>query len=322
MPIIEVENLKKTFRVRTKKSSLFKSSYKNINAVNNISFSVEPGECIAFIGPNGAGKSTTLKMLSAILSPTSGKISVLGLTPWENRQKLAYHIGAVFGQRSQLWYHLPAKETFQLLAAVYDIPPTIYQKRLKKLIEEFQIQEFIDKPVRSLSLGERIRCEIAASLLHDPQILFLDEPTIGLDVSAKASIRELLKRQAKEENKTIILTSHDTGDMESVSKRVLMINHGKIVIDDTVKKLRQTHLKRKRLSITTETKLPKIKLPGVRIVEESALQSVLEIDTDQTPIGQVMQTLMSNTGILDLTVEDPPMEEIIKDIYAREAEND
>lgn len=321
MAVIEVNELKKAFKVKQKKQggfwkSLFAPTYRNVNAVNKISFAINEGECVAFIGPNGAGKSTTIKMLTSILTPTSGEAKVLGFIPWQERGKLAYDIGAVFGQRSQLWYHLPAKETFNLLAAVYDIPKTTYQKRVRGLIKEFQIEEFVDKPVRSLSLGERMRCEIVASLLHDPKILFLDEPTIGLDVTAKAVIRELLKRQAKEEGKTILLTSHDTGDMESVCERVIMINHGRIIIDESVKKLKKTHFKKKLLNITANTEISGVKMPGVRIVSSEFPLLVLEVDTRQTPIEQVIQNLMKHGQLQDLTIEDPPMEEIIKEIYA------
>ena len=218
--VIEVKKLSKTFKVKVKEKgfigslkSIIKPKYKTIKAVNNISFNVEKGEIIAFIGPNGAGKSTTIKMLTGILYKTQGSISVMGIDPTKKRKKLAYEIGIVFGQKEQLWTHLTPYDNFKFFGAIYDIPEYVVEKKIKEFIEIFELSEFINTPVRNLSLGQRIRCEIVASLIHEPKILFLDEPTIGLDPVVKENIRTLIKRMNKEYKTTIFLTSHDVGDI-------------------------------------------------------------------------------------------------------------
>jgi len=301
---IEVKNLSKSFYTRSKQSffaGVFNPKYKEKKAVNKLSFTIKEGERVAFIGPNGAGKSTTLKMLTSILHPTSGKAKVFGMIPWEDREMLAYNIGAVFGQRSQLWQHLSPMKSFELLAAVYDISDSVFKKRLDNLIKTFDIAELMDKPVRTFSLGERMRCEIVASLLHNPKILFLDEPTIGLDVVAKAKIRETLKEMNQREGTTIILTSHDAGDIEDVCNRAIIINHGKIVIDESIAKLKANYLSRKVIIATTARgKVTKY-----------------EIDTREQPLQKALGDIIKKENPVDLTIEDPSMEEIIKDIYCK-----
>lgn len=244
MNIIEVKNLKKQFKIKEKEKglkgslkSIIKPKYKTINAVNDISFSVEKGEILAFIGPNGAGKSTTIKMLTGILYPTSGEIIVNGLNPSKQRKKLSYKIGTVFGQKEQLWTHLTPYDNFKFFGAIYDIPNNLIEERIQDLIKTFDLESFINTPVRNLSLGQRIRCEIVAALIHKPDILFLDEPTIGLDPVVKQNIRKLIKKMNKEYNTTIFLTSHDIGDIEKLCKRVIIVNNGKIIMDDSMKKL-------------------------------------------------------------------------------------
>lgn len=224
--IISVKNLTKVFRTKTKEQglkgsfkSLYKPTYKQITAVDNINLDVYKGEMLAFLGPNGAGKSTTIKMMTGILFPTSGEMSILGYDPRKDRKKLSFRIGTVFGQKSQLWFHLPPADSFRLLGAIYEVDDDILKKRLNELVDIFEINEFFDIPIRKLSLGQRIRCEIAASLIHKPEILFLDEPTIGLDVVVKQKIRELIKRLNKEDDTTIFLTSHDMGDVEKLCSR-------------------------------------------------------------------------------------------------------
>ncbi|MDR2778255.1 MAG: ATP-binding cassette domain-containing protein [Rickettsiales bacterium] len=301
---IEVEELSKLFYTRRKQSffaGLFRPEYKEKKVVDEISFSIEEGERVAFIGPNGAGKSTTLKILTSILHPTSGSANVLGLVPWKDRKLLSYKIGAVFGQRSQLWQHLSPIKSFELLAAIYSIPDATFRKRLNDLTETFVIAELMDKPVRTFSLGERMRCEIVASLLHNPKILFLDEPTIGLDIVAKAKIREVLRELNRKEGTTILLTSHDTGDMENVCGRAIIINHGKIVIDEKITELRATYLSKK--IITAKTNRGKV-------IEQ-------EVDIKETPIQIALQKIIEDISPVDLTIEDPSMEKIIKTIYDR-----
>src|SRR5512144_372649 len=233
MPAIEVTNLQKIFQTKRKTAglrgsvrALFKPDYSSVEAVRRLTFQMEAGELLGFIGPNGAGKSTTIKMLTGILHPTSGDAKVLGYVPWKERQKLAYHIGTVFGQRPQLWYHLPAIDTFMLFGKIFEMDDRDTRKRIDQLAEAFEIRDLLETPVRKLSLGQRMRCEIAASLLHRPRILFLDEPTIGLDVIARARIRELIRELNRDEGVSVLLTSHDAGDVEHLSKRVIVINHG------------------------------------------------------------------------------------------------
>ena len=248
MSIIEVKGLNKKFKVKEKEKgikgslkSIIKPKYKTINAVNDINFNVEQGEMLAFIGPNGAGKSTTIKMLTGILYPTSGEITVLGLNPSKKRKQLAYKIGTVFGQKEQLWTHLTPYDNLKFFGAIYDIPDNEIEERIEELKKTFELDEFINTPVRNLSLGQRIRCEIVAALIHKPQILFLDEPTIGLDPVVKENIRKLIKKMNKEFNTTIFLTSHDIGDIEKLCKRVVIINHGKIIMDDSMKNIKSNY---------------------------------------------------------------------------------
>ena len=302
--IIEACNLTKKFRLKkTGKGlkNLFKPQYKTVVAVNNISFAIKPGERVAFIGPNGAGKSTTIKMLSSILYPTSGEARVLGMIPWSNRRRLAYDIGTVFGQRSQLWYHLPVQDSFALMGKIYNVPEIAFKKRLSRLVRLFEIRDLLNSPTRSLSLGQRMRCEIVASLIHNPKVLFLDEPTIGLDITAKAIIRNLIRQQALEEETTLLLTSHDTDDMEKVCDRVIVINKGKLIFDDSLTTLRDSYLNKKYLEITTES--------GEKIRKV--------IDTRQIPVKKALDELVQTYHVADLTVENPPMEEIIKEIFNR-----
>ena len=303
--IIKLEQLTKKFKIQKKTSgfkNFFKSEYKNINAVDKLSFAIKKGERVAFIGPNGAGKSTTIKMLSSILYPTSGTAEVMGMTPWDNRKKLSYNIGTVFGQRSQLWYNLPVQDSFALLGKIYDIDEIKFKRRLSKLVKLFEIRDLLTHPTCSLSLGQRMRCEIVASLIHNPQVLFLDEPTIGLDVTAKEIIRNLIKKQALEEETTLLLTSHDTDDMEKVCDRVIIINKGKLIFDNTINKLKDSYLSKKYMEVTSES--------GEKIKTE--------VNTKETPVKKALEELMKKYHVVDMTVENPPMEEIIKEIYRRE----
>jgi ABC-2 type transport system ATP-binding protein len=320
---IELESLRKTFKVKKPRKSgffagigeLFCPSYEEVTAVDDVSFSIAPGERVAFIGPNGAGKSTTLKVLSGILHANSGRVEVLGLVPWKARTALGYQIGTVFGQRSQLWYHLPPTDTFDLLARIYEIEHAEFCKRRDHLVEAFQLGPFLQKPVRQLSLGERMRCEIAASLLHRPRILFLDEPTIGLDVTAKSVVRDLVIEQSKRDGASVLLTSHDTGDMERVCDRVIVIHRGKLLLDKSVSELRA--LIRQKV-VTLVTKEPNLRLekPGLRVLSSAPYRSVFEVDVDITPVGAVIEAALRAATLVDITVEDPPLEEVIQAIYA------
>jgi ABC-2 type transport system ATP-binding protein len=320
---IEIEALSKTYRVRERRGGLraaardlFAPRTREVEAVRDLSFHIEAGERVAFLGPNGAGKSTTLKVLSGILHPTRGTVRVLGRVPWRERMKLGYEIGTVFGQRSQLWYHLPAGDTFDLLARVYDLDDVGYRRRRRLLVDAFGLGDLVAQPVRQLSLGERMRCELVASLLHAPRILFLDEPTIGLDVTAKAVIRDLVRELSRKDGSTLLLTSHDTGDMEQVCDRVLVIHHGTLLLDRSVGGLRTSFIRRKLVTVQTAEERIDVTLPGVTVVERAPHRTVLEVDVEATPVEVVVQAVLHASRLHDLTVEDPPLEEIVQAIYA------
>jgi ABC-2 type transport system ATP-binding protein len=310
---IEAKDLSKRFVVTT--GGLFKREVKDVWAVKDISLAIEAGQSVAFIGPNGAGKSTTIKMLTGILEPTSGTASILGLTPWKERTRLAMSIGAVFGQRSQLWYHLPPADTFDLLAKIYGLDGKTYRARRQLLIEKFNLAPILSTQVRKLSLGQRMKAEIAASLLHSPRILFLDEPTIGLDVVARMELRELIRNWNTEDGLTILLTSHDAGDIEAVAERVIIVNHGQVVLDDTVGNMRRDFLGTKILEVKFHDSVPSIDLGGVAVIERSDYVLKLEVDTSRTPIQKVMNDVVRTSNVADITIEDPPLESIIAHIY-------
>lgn len=319
--VISVEKLRKAFILREPSGGhfLFKKYKKTaFPAVSDISFSITPGERVAFIGPNGAGKSTTLKMLSGILTPTSGHAEVAGYVPWENRRKLAYKIGLVFGQRSQLWQHLPVKASFDLLAKIYNVEDKTYKKQLSKIQKTFHLGSLLEKTVSSLSLGQRMRCEIAASLIHDPQVLFLDEPTIGLDVTMKAELRDHLCALSQNEGTTVLLTSHDTDDIEKVCQRVIVINHGEKLIDTSLSEMRKNYLHKKRLSFLTEEETPAFHLEGALAVETEPYKLTIEINPEETSVAEAMRSVLSQIKVYDISVSDVPLEEVIKHIYSEQ----
>jgi ABC-2 type transport system ATP-binding protein len=320
MNAIELHKLRKTYTV--KQGSGFGRKTAEVVAVDDISFEIPEGQSVAFIGPNGAGKSTTIKMLTGILHPTSGEASVLGLVPWQDRSKLAYQIGAVFGQRSQLWYHLPPSDTFELLARVYNIGKNDYRKRRDMLIERFGLAEFLNTAVRKLSLGQRMRAEIAASLLHNPKVLFLDEPTIGLDVVACQELRDLVSEWNRQEGLTVLLTSHDAGDIEAVAKRVLVINYGRVVLDDRVVTVRRRYMGSKILGVKFHEIPREIRIPGVTVLKASSYAMKLEVNTEVASIDRVIHKVIQAGPVADITIEDPPLEEIIAHIYSRVNEPD
>jgi ABC-2 type transport system ATP-binding protein len=323
MPIIQVDRLQKSFRIPRRPEggiarlrSLFRPEYVTQEAVRSISFAVEKGEALAFIGPNGAGKSTTIKMLTGILHPTSGSATVLGLTPWWDRQKLAFRIGSVFGQKSQLWLHLPPVDTFNLLARIYELDWSAYLKRRSELIELFELEPFLHSPARKLSLGQRMRCEIAASLLHKPEIIFLDEPTIGLDPVAKAAIRDLIRRANKEEGVTVFLTSHDAGDIEQLCKRVIIINKGQVVLDDSVSEMRRSFMQRREVSLKLGVPFDGAPFPdGVEVLKAKGYGVKLSVDTNKVGIDAVVSTILQRYPVQDLTIEYEPLEDVIAAIY-------
>ena len=331
MPSIEVNGLQKIFQSKRKAAglrgslrALVRPEYNSVEAVRRLSFQMDAGELLGFIGPNGAGKSTTIKMLTGILHPTGGDARVLGFVPWKDRQKLAYHIGTVFGQRPQLWYHLPAVDTFMLFGKIFEMEDRETKKRIEFLSEAFEIQDLLETPVRKLSLGQRMRCEVAASLLHRPKLILLDEPSIGLDVVAKQHIRDAIKRMAQEENVGVLLTSHDAGDLEALCRRVIIINHGQIVYEDKVSNLKRKFLTRKLVEVRYAEEVPaNFSMEGVEILKVGHYGVKLRFDTTRTPVDAVMSHLSEAGELVDITVADPPLEEVIAKIYeqARERES-
>ena len=322
-PAITVKDLRKAYRFSKRGrgltgalAGLLHPEIIELQAVGGVSFEIAAGERVAIIGPNGAGKSTTLKMLSGVLEPTSGEAQVLGYTPWRQRKSLAYEIGVVFGQRSQLWTDLPVRDSFALLRRVYDQTADIFAKRRDDLVERFGVGALMDQPVGRLSLGQRMRCEIVAALLHGPRLLFLDEPTIGLDVTAKAAIRDFIREQSLAEGLTVVLTSHDTRDIELVCERVIVINSGRIVLDQPTDQLRRRFIARKLVTLQSQAARLELDLPGVTRRPSEPHTTVLDVDTRQTRIEAVIGAALALGGIEDVTVEDPPMEEVIHEIYA------
>ena len=324
MNVIEVKNLSKTFKVKIKEKglkgslkSIFKQKYKTIDAVKDISFEVEKGEIIAFIGPNGAGKSTTIKMLTGILYADEGSIEVLKINPTKERKRLAYEIGTVFGQKEQLWMHLTPYDNFKFFSAIYDIPEQVAEKRIEKLKILFELNDFIDTPVRNLSLGQRIRCEIVASLIHEPKVLFLDEPTIGLDPVVKENIRTLIKRMNKELKTTIFLTSHDVGDIEKLCKRVIIINHGRIVLDDSMENLKYHYLNKKIIEVKMKEKVNLDDEEGITVLKDKGYNLKIEVDTQYKNVADVIK-LLDPDKIIDINISNIPLENIISAIYKNE----
>ncbi len=321
MSIIEVKDLSKTFKVKQKEKgikgsikAMFKPKYKTKKAVDGISFNVEKGEILAFIGPNGAGKSTTIKMMTGILFPTKGDISIAGICPQNDRKKLAFKIGCVFGQKEQLWIHLTPYDNFKFFGAIYDIPESIVEKRIKEYNDIFELDEFINTPVRSLSLGQRMICEIVASLIHEPEILFLDEPTIGLDPVIKEKIRVFIKRLNKEKKTTIFLTSHDVGDIEKLCKRVIIINDGKVVLDDSMENLKYHYLNKKIVEAKMNTKINLDEIEGITILKDKDYNLKLEVDLTKRSISDAIKVLDPDK-IIDINISNIPLETIIGSIY-------
>ena len=325
--IIEARNLRKRFRVPAAPTARTRASgargarraraaprRRTVAAVDGIDLEVERGEAIAFIGPNGAGKSTTIKLLTGILQRDQGSVSVLGLDPQRHRRRLAYRIGTVFGQKSQLWFHLPPIDTFRLLADIYDLDRSQARERIAALTEVFGIGPHLTTPVRKLSLGERIRCEIAASLIHDPELLLLDEPTIGLDVVIRQRIRDLIATVNRERGVTVFLTSHDTGNVEQVCRRAVVINQGRIAWDGTVDRLKRSVLTAKLVDLKLAGPLV-LDLPEVTVRHADRYSARLEVDTARTQVEAVVRAILQHNPVLDITISDPPLEEVITSLY-------
>lgn len=299
----------------TRLAKSFSSRRGTVDAVRDITFSVDVGERVACIGPNGAGKSTTIKMLTGVLYPTAGDATVLGYTPWRQRRALAGRIGVLFGQRSQLPYELPSRDGLRLLGSIYGLDAKATARRIDELSALLKIRDLLSEPARNLSLGQRMRCELAASFIHEPELLFLDEPTIGLDLLAKQRFRELLVDLNEQTNTTVLLTSHDIADVEAVAHRVIVINHGTIIVDDDITSLRSSLLSTKVVEIHFEHPPEAIELPGVEVIVNSPTRLELHVDTTQQSIREVMDYLLRRGHALDISVIGPPLEELIGRIY-------
>ncbi len=324
MPQIIVEDLVKTYRIAQRQQGLLNAfkglvnrGYSMVHALEGISFALEPGELVGYIGPNGAGKSTTVKILSGILVPDSGRCEIMGRVPWLQRVEHVSQIGVVFGQRSQLWWDLPVIDSFELLRDIYRTPERQYHAALDELVENLRLSELLNTPVRQLSLGQRMRCELVASLLHSPSLLFLDEPTIALDAVSKLAVREFIKRLNRERGVTVILTTHDMDDIQSLCTRVMVIGKGRILSDGTLDDLRKHVSKERRLVIELDNGgcLEPIRIPQVTVVSAEAHRLVLSFDPEQITPAELIGELSRAYPIKDLLVENPPIEEIIARFY-------
>ncbi len=327
MDAIAVTNLSKKFSFPVKNESagflknLLNPSMKEVVAVDDISFSIDSGERVAFIGPNGSGKSTTIKMLTGILFPTSGKVSVLGLDPVEERKKLAYQIGTVFGQRSQLLPNLPLTDSLEFFGVMYDLTDAQIKKRILELVELFDLSSFITQPVRKLSLGQRMRAEVAASLIHKPKIILLDEPTIGLDVVAKKSLRDLLLRLNTEEKTTIFLTSHDVGDIESLCERTIIINHGVVMRDMKTADIAKDFIFEKYIDLFPKNQFEAFKnLPrGMNYHVRTKDKITIVVDLHTLTVTEALKKLLNIFEVNDVDVYDTDLETVIRHLYEKDS---
>jgi ABC-2 type transport system ATP-binding protein len=322
MPIIETRDLRKVFRsvkrvpgplgaLRT----LLSRTYEDRVAVDGVTMSLEPGELVGYIGPNGAGKSTTIKMLTGILVPTAGEVRVAGIVPYETRSVNARNIGVVFGQRSQLYWDLPLIESFELLRAIYSIPPATYRRNLDEFIALLAMDEFLRTPVRQLSLGQRMRGDFAAAMLHDPKIVYLDEPTIGLDVVAKEAIREFIARINAERGTTIILTTHDLADVERLCRRIVLIDHGLLIYDGDVERIKGEYGRYRTLVVRFEHPTPAPHLDGAELESSDALTARFRFDRNLERADLLIRQASERYSLEDVTLEEPDLESIIRRIY-------
>ncbi|HXZ85416.1 MAG TPA: ATP-binding cassette domain-containing protein [Myxococcota bacterium] len=324
--MIEVVELEKTFRVARHHRGLA-GAFRNlvevqsqlVRAVDRVSFQIGDGEFVGFIGPNGAGKSTTIKMLTGVLEPTGGRARVDGLDPRRDRLAHTARLGAVFGQRTQLWWDLPVIESYTLLRHVYRTPQRVFDDQLARLSELLEVGSLLDVPVRKLSLGQRMRCELAAALLHVPRLLFLDEPTIGLDVVAKEAIREFLAAENRERRTTILLTTHDLSDIERLCPRMILIDHGHVVYDGAVEAVRRAVTSERRLSVDFESDAPSELPEGVELEERRRARLVLRFDRERIPAPKLIAWLSERAPIADLSLEETPIERIVAELYRRSA---
>jgi ABC-2 type transport system ATP-binding protein len=321
MSAIEVKNLSKQYLIARRQEgmwgairSLFHREYITKTAVEGVSFSIEEGEIVGYIGPNGAGKSTTIKMLTGILVPTSGEVCVGGIVPYKERQKNARQIGVVFGQRSQLWWDLPTIESFELLKQVYHVSDQQYRRNMDTFTDILGLDEFFQTPVRQLSLGQRMRADIAASLLHNPSILFLDEPTIGLDVVAKEKMRTFIQEINKERGITVILTTHDMSDIEKLCRRMILIDKGRVMYDGGLEKIKE-HFGTSRILIVDLEKDTRLDIEGVELIREEGIRKWLRFNRKEYTAAQLIQQISERAEIVDISLQEPEIDSIIRQMY-------
>jgi ABC-2 type transport system ATP-binding protein len=322
MPQIVVEQLTKVFDVAERTpgawgalKGVVRRRYRQVHALDGVSFTLEAGELVGYIGPNGAGKSTTVKVLSGILVPSGGRVSVLGRTPWQERIQHVAQIGVVFGQRTQLWWDLPVIESFDLLREIYRVPPESYRQTRDELVALMGLAPLLDTPVRQLSLGQRMRCDLAAALLHRPQILFLDEPTIGLDAVAKLAVRDLIRKLNKRQGITVILTTHDMDDIEALCSRVILINRGQILLDGPLESLRAQVAPERRLVTILADEEQWIDGVDAQVISRQGPKVTLQFDPERISAAELIGDVTNRYRISDLYVENVPIEEIIARLY-------
>jgi ABC-2 type transport system ATP-binding protein len=327
MPIIEVRELSKQFRTFRRREgvlgalrNLFVREYITVNAVDRVSFTIQPGEMVGYIGANGAGKSTTIKILTGILVPTSGQVVANGSVPYRDRRRYTKELGVVFGQRTQLWWDIAVVESFKLLKEIYEVSDADYHRRLDLFGEILGIGEYLHTPVRKLSLGERMRCDLAAALLHNPPLLFLDEPTIGLDVVAKDHIRAFLKETNRTERTTVLLTTHDLSDIEELCKRIIIIDKGKILFDGQLAEMknRLAEYNQVKFSLKDRSQAPRLPLVatnGLACERVDELTYIMRFDRRQHSSAEVIRNLVNTLQVTDIFVEEEPIEDIVKRIY-------
>ena len=322
MPQILVQDLAKTYRVAERDPGmlgavcgLVRRRWRTVEALKDVSFSLERGELLGFIGPNGAGKSTTIKILSGILRPDSGRVEIEGLVPYADRIKHVGRIGVVFGQRTQLWWDLPVIDGFDLLRDIYRVDPVRYKTTRDELVAMLRLEKLLDQPVRQLSLGQRMRAEIAAALLHEPSILFLDEPTIGLDAPSKLAVREFVKKLNQERGVTVLLTTHDMHDIEALAQRVIVIGHGRVLADSPFEALRANVLAERRLFVDFAGDAPILDLPGVEVRKRDGRSLELAFNPSITSAPALIAAITARHAVEDIHVEQPAIEEVIAKFY-------
>lgn len=321
MPIIELKNLKKFYKVHQKEpgllgslKSLVKRKYYDVKAVDNVSFKIEEGELVGFIGPNGAGKTTTLKCLSGLLYPTSGEVSVLGFNPWDRKTQFLKQISLVMGQKNQLWWDLPAIETFNLNKEIYEVPDKQYKKILDEMVQLLEVEDILKVQVRKLSLGQRMKCELIASLLHSPKVLFLDEPTIGLDVIMQKKIRDFVREYNKRHNATVILTSHYMGDVEDLCQRVIIIDKGTLVFDGQLSEIIQKYADHKLVSLILNKEVdPRVVAKVFPVKEFNYPKLVLMVKREQ--VANLTARALQELPVADLSIEEPAIEDVIRELF-------